>query len=275
MLTPPLPGGVCHGTWQASPTVNLTEIYVLEKVSELLTASKVASEGALRTAVARGGEVVVKAGVTIELKKELKITVDCAIVGEAGGAAPPTLRRSGEGSVIESKHGCVLSVEGIQLAGAVRAHGGQLDIRGCSITVRSESCIEVWNGCVARVEGGAVEGGLDGLVARGANTRLHAVGVTIQGCRYGIYASGSLGVFSCPAPYDPCTWATVTVQGCTLQNNEEDYFQDFSGAIIGKIGKPKPAERLKSCIHSNGAECSFEELRLQHWSERCVSGVKK
>ena len=53
---------------QTSPAVNVTEVYVLCKVSQLLTTAKVTTEDELRAAVARGGEVVVRAGATIELK---------------------------------------------------------------------------------------------------------------------------------------------------------------------------------------------------------------
>eukprot|EP01047_Picozoa_sp_COSAG01_P059424 COSAG01_NODE_7132_length_3336_cov_3.598703_3_plen_168_part_00 len=107
---------LCGGCgWQASPAINVTEVYVLCKVGELLTAEVVGNEAGLRAAVARGGEVLVRAGATIELGATLEIAADCAIVGEPGGAAPPVLRRKGDGALIESEEGKVLELLGLRL----------------------------------------------------------------------------------------------------------------------------------------------------------------
>ena len=69
----------------------------------------VASEAELRAAVAQGGDVVVRAGATIELGEMLEITADCAIVGGPGGgvgrlrlAPPPLARRRPPGAPLSA-----------------------------------------------------------------------------------------------------------------------------------------------------------------------------
>jgi hypothetical protein len=185
----------------------------------------VASEAELRAAVAQGGEVVVKAGVTIELQTTLHISVDCTIVGERGGTTRPTLRVD-HGHLIRSSKNRVLRVEGLRLVGgcggawgfecAVYSTHGKLELRDCSMTAAYG--VYVGNGCVARVEGGVVEGcSTYGLIGTGSTTRVEAVGVTIQGCGVGIGALNN---------------ATVTVQRCTFVNNTKDHRTADGGGIV-------------------------------------------
>eukprot|EP01047_Picozoa_sp_COSAG01_P078048 COSAG01_NODE_14277_length_1473_cov_11.619360_2_plen_127_part_01 len=86
----------------------------------------VTTEWELVAAVARGGEVLVRAGATIELGARLEIATDCAIVREPGGAAPPVLRRKGGGDLIRSGEGTALKLRGLRLEGG----GGRLTRRG-------------------------------------------------------------------------------------------------------------------------------------------------
>jgi hypothetical protein len=214
---------------QASPAINVTEVYVLHKVGELLTAEVVGNEAGLRAAVARGGEVRVRAGATIELGAPLAIAADCAIVGEPGGAAPPVLRRKGgRGHLIESVEGQALELRGLRLEGggedydqAVYASGGRLAVRDCEVRVGGYGvCLE--RGCQAELHGGAVRGCTHGLRAAGAGTHLAAAGVTIQGCtRYGVCAY---------------TNATVALRGCTLRENGRDCEEMYRGKVVREEG---------------------------------------
>eukprot|EP01049_Picozoa_sp_SAG25_P000760 SAG25_NODE_28_length_20925_cov_13.342839_4_plen_188_part_00 len=180
---------------------------MLCKVGELLTADVVGNEAGLRAAVARGGEVLVRAGATIELSETLDITADCAIVGEPGGAAPPVLRRKGDGTLIESKQGKALELRGLRLEGgrgeydnAVGADGGRLAVRDCKVRA----------------------GGTGVYVEGGCQAELH--GVTIHGCTYcGVQALG----------------ATVALRGCTLRENAQDCVEMFTG---GKIVREEGCE---------------------------------
>jgi hypothetical protein len=214
---------------QASPAIKVTEVYVLCKVGELLTAEVVWNEAGLRAAVARGGEVVVRAGATIELGKPLAVAADCALVGEPGGAAPPVLRRKGgSGPLIVSGQGQALELRGLRLEGgggryyaAVYAKGGRLAVRDCEVRAGGYG-VWVEGGCRAELHGGAVRGGRYGLVADGAGTHLAAAGVTIEGCtRSGVGA------------YDD---ATVALRGCTLRENGTDCEERYGGKIVREEG---------------------------------------
>jgi hypothetical protein len=214
---------------QASPAIKVTEVYVLCKVSELLTAEVVWNEAGLRTGVARGGEVLVRAGATIELGATLTIAADCALVGEPGGTAPPVLRRKGgRGTLIWSEEGQALQLRGLRLEGgggwdgaAVWARGGRLAVRDCE--VRAGGCgVRVEGGCRAELHGGAVRGGRYGLGADGAGTHLAAAGVTIEGCmRYGVRAIDK---------------AKVALRGCTLRENWKDCVEGAGGEIVREEG---------------------------------------
>lgn len=91
--------------------------------------------------MARGGEVVVKAGATIALDTTLYITADCAIVGEGDGRAAPVLRVA-KGDLIRSvQEGKALRLAGLRLAAgdgvhdnALRAEGGRLEVWDCVMT---------------------------------------------------------------------------------------------------------------------------------------------
>jgi hypothetical protein len=177
----------------------VTEVCVLCKVGELLTAEVVWNEAGLRAAVAWGGEVLVRAGATIELGDALAIRKDCAILGEPGGAAPPVLRRKGGGEyLIYSGEGKVLELRGLSLWSgpdgvAVHASGGRLAVRDCEVRAGGTG-VWVIGGCRTGV-----------WVIGGCQAELH--GVTIQGCGCGVYAS--------------CN-AMVALRGCTLRENGED-----------------------------------------------------
>jgi hypothetical protein len=219
---------------QASPAIKVTEVYVLSKVGELLTAEVVWNEAGLRAAVARGGEVVVRAGATIELGKPLAVAADCALVGEPGGAAPPVLRRKGgSGPLIESGAGQALELRGLRLEGGggnfdrtvydyyvVVVRGGRLAVRDCEMA----GCygVRVEGGCRAELHGGAVRGGRYGLGASGAGTHLAAVGVTVEGCT----RSGVQALYK----------ATVALRGCTLRENGEDCQEAYGGKMVREEG---------------------------------------
>eukprot|EP01047_Picozoa_sp_COSAG01_P047754 COSAG01_NODE_4591_length_4892_cov_69.289589_6_plen_250_part_00 len=211
---------------QASPAIKVTEVYVLCKVSELLTAEVVWNEAGLRAAVVRGGEVLVRAGATIELGEPLDIETDCALVGEPGGAAPPVLRmRRGGGGLIGSGAGQALELRGLRLEGgggdaAVWARGGRLAVRDCEVTGGIGVYVE--GGCRAELHGGAVRGCGVGLYALGAGTHLAAAGVTIEGCR-------ACGV----SAFDK---ATVALRGCTLRENGTDCQEAYGGKIVREEG---------------------------------------
>eukprot|EP01047_Picozoa_sp_COSAG01_P059888 COSAG01_NODE_7258_length_3279_cov_16.342453_3_plen_186_part_00 len=185
--------------------MNVTEVYVLCKVGELLTAEVVWNEAGLRVAVARGGEVLVRAGATIELGATLEIAADCAIVGEPGGAAPPVLRRKGGGDLIRSWQGKALELRGLRLEGgrgvnaaAVWARGGQLSVRDCAVSGRTGFAVH--DGCQAELHG-----------------------VTIHGCtKYGVYAFGNGTV--------------CTLRGCTLRENATDCGEGNGGKIVREEG---------------------------------------
>eukprot|EP01047_Picozoa_sp_COSAG01_P019276 COSAG01_NODE_1067_length_11878_cov_89.529077_2_plen_187_part_00 len=186
--------------------MNVTEVYVLCKVGELLTAEVVCNEAGLRAGVARGGEVLVRAGATIELGVRLEIAADCAIVGEPGGAAPPMLRwMGGNGDLIVSKQGEALELRGLRLERgggefftAVGAIGGQLAVRDCEVSA----------------------GGTGVYVADGCQAELH--GVTIHGCKVGV------------AAWDNAT--VCTLRGCTLRENGTDCKEERGGKIVREEG---------------------------------------
>jgi hypothetical protein len=189
---------------QASPAIKVTEVYVLCKVGELLTAEVVGNEARLRAAVARGGEVRVRAGATIELGELFAIAADCALVGEPGGAAPPVLSRKGEGTLIWSSKGKVLELAGLRLDGgrggydiAVYARGGRLTARDCDVRA----------------------GGYGVDVEHSCQAELH--GVTIHGCRMGLRAFSN---------------ATVVLRGCTLRENGRDCVETRGGKIVREEG---------------------------------------
>eukprot|EP01047_Picozoa_sp_COSAG01_P082463 COSAG01_NODE_16853_length_1198_cov_67.247498_1_plen_211_part_00 len=210
---------------------------MLCKVGELLTAEVVWNEARLRAAVARGGEVLVRAGATIELGETLEIATDCAIVGDPGGAAPPVLRwKGGSGTLIVSGAGQALELRGLRLEGgrgwtdtvvvaeddmAVYASGGRLAVRDCEVAGCYGVCVE--GGCRAELHGGAVRGCWIGLHASDAGTHLAAAGVTIEGCTaYGVVAVQN---------------ATVALRGCTLRENVwGDCREDDGGKIVREEG---------------------------------------
>jgi serine/threonine protein kinase len=168
----------------------------------------VANEAELVAAVARGGEVLVRAGAPIELGEMLVIKTDCAIAGEPGGAAPPVLRRKeGSGNLIFRKFlmqslECSLELRGLRVEGgggehdtAVLARGGRLAVRDCDVT---------W------------AGGLVGVgVSGGCQAELH--GVTIHDCHIGVSAADNGTV--------------CTLRGCTLRENGTDC-NEYGGAKI-------------------------------------------
>eukprot|EP01047_Picozoa_sp_COSAG01_P057890 COSAG01_NODE_6749_length_3516_cov_5.334504_2_plen_507_part_00 len=169
-----------------------------------LDESMVTTEKQLRAAVKRGGEIIVHAGVTIELGATLEIKTDCAIVGGPGGGAPPVLRRKGEGSLIWSEQGKALELRGLRLeagrAGygwAVYAKGGRLTARECEVT--ADIGVEVSNGCQAELHG-----------------------VTIHSCRWGVVAAGNGMV--------------CTLRGCTLRENGTDCKERDGGKIVREEG---------------------------------------
>eukprot|EP01047_Picozoa_sp_COSAG01_P041141 COSAG01_NODE_3513_length_5984_cov_63.855905_3_plen_210_part_00 len=84
---------------------------------QVLLPAAVTNECELFAAVAQGGEVLVRAGATIELIARLEIAADCAIVGEPGGATPPVLRTKGSGYLIQSEKGKALKLRGLRLEG--------------------------------------------------------------------------------------------------------------------------------------------------------------
>eukprot|EP01047_Picozoa_sp_COSAG01_P065277 COSAG01_NODE_8789_length_2658_cov_3.373974_2_plen_213_part_00 len=187
---------------QASPAINVTEVYVLCCVGELLTAEVVENEAGLRAGVARGGELLVRAGATIELGEELEIATDCAIVGQPGGAAPPVLRRKGgdDGYLILSREGNVLELVGLRLEGGLGEYDASVWVRGGRLAARD---------C-------EVTGGTGVSVTGGCQAELH--GVTIQCCtRYGVYAAFT---------------AKVALRSCTLRENGTDCLKRRGGKIV-------------------------------------------
>jgi hypothetical protein len=184
----------------------------------------VASEAELVAAVAQGGEVVVRAGVTIELGAPLVITNDCTIVAQPGGVAPTLLGAHDEELIqyIEESKSVRLRLEGMNLvsehATAVYYRGGQLELCRCSVVAVGDG-VCVGDGCQARIEQGVVRDcGEDGLYAYDIGTHLVAVGVTIEGCKaHGVCADSN---------------AEVQLEGCALRRNEKgDCFEVAGGEI--------------------------------------------
>jgi hypothetical protein len=185
----------------------------------------VASEVELVAAVAKGGRVLVKAGVTIVLSKPLNVTVDCDIAGERGGE-PPVLRGGLMWCLICSLKGKSLRLARLRLNAGIEggnfavygSRGGRFEVSECDVTASTYG-VFVAGGCEARIVGTTVRGCHYGLSAVGSATRLVADGVTVQDCKSGVAAR---------------TEARVELQGCALRNNLCDTKQKSGGRIVEK-----------------------------------------